>query len=42
LAFPEPAELARRLTAHGFRDVSYQRFMTGVCALHVGTREGER
>jgi demethylmenaquinone methyltransferase/2-methoxy-6-polyprenyl-1,4-benzoquinol methylase len=41
-AFPEPAELARRLTAHGFRDVSYKLFMTGVCALHVGTREGER
>jgi len=38
--FPEPPELARRLEAQGFRDVSYKLFMGGVCALHVGTREG--
>ncbi|MGH7515441.1 MAG: ubiquinone/menaquinone biosynthesis methyltransferase [Gemmatimonadales bacterium] len=40
LRFPEPPELARRLEAQGFRDVSYKLFMGGVCALHVGTREG--
>ena len=38
--FPEPPEFARRLEAQGFRDVSYTLFMGGVCALHVGTREG--
>jgi len=37
--FPEPPELARRLEAQGFRDVSFELFMGGVCALHVGTRE---
>lgn len=39
LKFPEPPELARRLEAHGFRNVWYQLLMGGVCALHVGTRE---
>jgi demethylmenaquinone methyltransferase/2-methoxy-6-polyprenyl-1,4-benzoquinol methylase len=38
-AFPEPPEFARRLEAQGFRDVSYELFLGGVCALHVGTRE---
>jgi demethylmenaquinone methyltransferase/2-methoxy-6-polyprenyl-1,4-benzoquinol methylase len=38
LAFPEPPELARRLQARGFRDVSYELFMGGVCAMHVGAR----
>lgn len=38
LAFPEPPELARRLAAEGFREVSYELFLGGVCALHVGTR----
>jgi demethylmenaquinone methyltransferase / 2-methoxy-6-polyprenyl-1,4-benzoquinol methylase len=38
-AFPEPPELARRLLAGGFRDVSYKLFLGGVCALHVATRE---
>jgi demethylmenaquinone methyltransferase/2-methoxy-6-polyprenyl-1,4-benzoquinol methylase len=38
LAFPEPPELARRLAAKGFREVSYELFLGGVCALHVGTR----
>jgi demethylmenaquinone methyltransferase/2-methoxy-6-polyprenyl-1,4-benzoquinol methylase len=37
--FPEPPELARRLEAQGFRDVSYRLFMGGVCALHVGSRQ---
>jgi demethylmenaquinone methyltransferase/2-methoxy-6-polyprenyl-1,4-benzoquinol methylase len=38
--FPEPPELARRLEAQGFRDVGFELFMGGVCALHVGTRQG--
>ena len=38
LAFPEPPELARRMVAQGFREVSYELFLGGVCALHVGTR----
>jgi demethylmenaquinone methyltransferase/2-methoxy-6-polyprenyl-1,4-benzoquinol methylase len=37
--FPEPPELARRLEAQGFRDVGFELFMGGVCALHVGTRQ---
>src|SRR5690348_10677437 len=40
VAFPAPAELARRLAAQGFRDVGYELFMGGVCAMHVGTRDG--
>ncbi|MGN6391981.1 MAG: ubiquinone/menaquinone biosynthesis methyltransferase [Gemmatimonadales bacterium] len=40
VAFPAPAELARRLAAQGFRDVAYELFMGGVCAMHVGTRDG--
>jgi len=40
IAFPSPPELARRLAAQGFDDVSYRLFMGGVCALHVGTRVG--
>jgi demethylmenaquinone methyltransferase/2-methoxy-6-polyprenyl-1,4-benzoquinol methylase len=39
-AFPGPPELARRLAARGFRDVSYRLFMGGVCSMHVGTRDG--
>jgi demethylmenaquinone methyltransferase / 2-methoxy-6-polyprenyl-1,4-benzoquinol methylase len=39
IRFPEPPELARRLEAQGFRDVSFELFMGGVCALHVGTRQ---
>jgi demethylmenaquinone methyltransferase/2-methoxy-6-polyprenyl-1,4-benzoquinol methylase len=38
LAFPEPAELARRMAAQGFTQISYGLFMAGVCAMHVGTR----
>jgi len=38
-AFPQPPELARRLRGQGFREVSYQLFMGGVCALHVATRQ---
>jgi demethylmenaquinone methyltransferase / 2-methoxy-6-polyprenyl-1,4-benzoquinol methylase len=36
--FPGPDELARRMERHGFADVSYQLFLGGVTALHVGTR----
>jgi demethylmenaquinone methyltransferase/2-methoxy-6-polyprenyl-1,4-benzoquinol methylase len=37
-AFPPPAELARRMTEHGFSEVGWRLFMGGVCALHEGTR----
>ena len=37
-AFPGPPELARRLAGQGFREVWYELFMGGVCAMHVGTR----
>ncbi len=37
-AFPPPAEFARRIGAAGFTDVSYNLFVGGVTALHVGTR----
>jgi len=36
--FPPPAELARRIKAQGFSEVSYELFMGGVCAMHVGTK----
>lgn len=36
--FPAPPELARRMEAQGFRDVEYQLFVGGVCAMHVGTK----
>jgi demethylmenaquinone methyltransferase/2-methoxy-6-polyprenyl-1,4-benzoquinol methylase len=38
LAFPEPEELSARFTAAGFREVSFQRLLGGVCAVHRGTR----
>jgi demethylmenaquinone methyltransferase / 2-methoxy-6-polyprenyl-1,4-benzoquinol methylase len=37
-AFPPPAELARRMTEHGFSEVQWRLFLGGVCALHEGTR----
>ena len=37
--FPRPAELARRMRAHGFTDVRFHLFLGGVCAMHVGTRQ---
>ena len=40
--FPPPDELARRLEANGFTRVWYRLFLGGVCAMHVGTRGGER
>jgi demethylmenaquinone methyltransferase / 2-methoxy-6-polyprenyl-1,4-benzoquinol methylase len=36
--FPQPPELSRRLTEHGFEPVRYQLLMGGVCALYVATR----
>jgi demethylmenaquinone methyltransferase/2-methoxy-6-polyprenyl-1,4-benzoquinol methylase len=36
--FPGPAELALRMETQGFKDVRYQLFMGGVCALYVGTK----
>jgi demethylmenaquinone methyltransferase / 2-methoxy-6-polyprenyl-1,4-benzoquinol methylase len=38
LAFPEPSDLAERMTRAGFRDVSWTLLFGGVCAVHVGTR----
>jgi demethylmenaquinone methyltransferase / 2-methoxy-6-polyprenyl-1,4-benzoquinol methylase len=36
--FPPPAELARRMKARGFVDVTFDLLMGGVCAMHVGTK----
>ncbi|HEX5004527.1 MAG TPA: ubiquinone/menaquinone biosynthesis methyltransferase [Gemmatimonadales bacterium] len=38
LAFPEPKALAARMTAAGFREVSWSLLFGGICALHVGVR----
>lgn len=38
LAFPGPDELAARLGASGFDQVSYRLMLGGICAIHVGTR----
>ena len=38
LAFPEPRDLAARLTAAGFRDVRFELLTGGLCAVHYGTR----
>jgi demethylmenaquinone methyltransferase / 2-methoxy-6-polyprenyl-1,4-benzoquinol methylase len=38
LAFPEPAQLAQRMHAAGFRDVSWETYFGGIVATHVGTR----
>ncbi|HEY8257671.1 MAG TPA: ubiquinone/menaquinone biosynthesis methyltransferase [Gemmatimonadales bacterium] len=40
-SFPSPDEFAARMRAGGFRDVTYTLFLGGVCAMHVGTKEGE-
>ncbi len=39
LRFPSPPELARRMEVAGFTDVSFTRFLGGVTALHVGTKQ---
>jgi len=36
--FPEPEALARRMSEAGFREVSFERYLTGVTAVHVGVR----
>jgi demethylmenaquinone methyltransferase/2-methoxy-6-polyprenyl-1,4-benzoquinol methylase len=41
-AFPGPDALAGRMTAAGFSDVHYRRFMGGVTVAHVGTRDAGR
>jgi demethylmenaquinone methyltransferase/2-methoxy-6-polyprenyl-1,4-benzoquinol methylase len=38
-AFPGPPELARRMERQGFTEVSYELFLGGVTALHMGRRE---
>ena len=38
LAFPEPQDLATRLTTAGFRDVRFELLTGGICAVHYGTR----
>jgi demethylmenaquinone methyltransferase/2-methoxy-6-polyprenyl-1,4-benzoquinol methylase len=38
LAFPDPAQLAGRMTAAGFGEVRYRRLTGGICAWHAGTR----
>jgi demethylmenaquinone methyltransferase / 2-methoxy-6-polyprenyl-1,4-benzoquinol methylase len=37
-AFPGPQELARRMEKQGFSGVTYELFLGGVTALHVGTK----
>ena len=39
LRFPEPAELAKRMEAAGFRSVGWRRLTGGIVALHHGVRE---
>ncbi|NOT06906.1 MAG: ubiquinone/menaquinone biosynthesis methyltransferase [Gemmatimonadales bacterium] len=39
LAFPGPADLARRMAEAGFGEVRYELLFGGVCAIHVGVRE---
>ena len=36
--FPDEPELARRMTAAGFRDVSWRSLMLGIAAIHVGEK----
>jgi demethylmenaquinone methyltransferase/2-methoxy-6-polyprenyl-1,4-benzoquinol methylase len=38
LRFPEPGELASRMEAAGFREVSFKRLTMGIVAIHVGER----
>jgi demethylmenaquinone methyltransferase / 2-methoxy-6-polyprenyl-1,4-benzoquinol methylase len=40
LAFPEPEALAARMRSAGFADVTYTSLFGGICAIHVGTRQG--
>jgi demethylmenaquinone methyltransferase/2-methoxy-6-polyprenyl-1,4-benzoquinol methylase len=36
--FPAPAELARRMEASGFSEVTFEPLLGGSCAMHVGVR----
>jgi demethylmenaquinone methyltransferase / 2-methoxy-6-polyprenyl-1,4-benzoquinol methylase len=36
--FPPEEELAARMRAAGFRDVSHRALTLGIAAIHVGTR----
>ena len=36
--FPSPPDLAQRMEASGFSDVTYETLLGGSCALHVGVR----
>jgi len=38
LSFPEPESLAERMRHQGFHEVSFERLLGGICAIHVGTR----
>ncbi len=38
LSFPEPAQLAARMSVSGFSDVRWLLLLGGICAIHVGTR----
>ena len=38
LTFPEPDQLAARMSVSGFSDVRWQLLLGGICAIHVGTR----
>jgi demethylmenaquinone methyltransferase/2-methoxy-6-polyprenyl-1,4-benzoquinol methylase len=38
-AFPGPEELEVRIRDAGFREVTYELLLGGICAIHVGTRE---
>ena len=38
LHFPQPKELAGRMTAAGFKDVGYRTLTGGIAAIHYGTR----
>ena len=40
LAFPEPPQLAERMRAAGFTDVTWETYLLGSVAAHVGTRPG--
>lgn len=39
-AFPPPGALAERMSQAGFREVRYRTMMGGICAIHVGTKQG--
>ena len=38
LAFPEPPALEERMVLAGFRNVTHELLLGGICAVHVGTR----